>query len=270
MKKQPSIDFNPDQHRRREFLTRFALGFGVVLFMLAVLSAVALQRGDFFENLLNRELTTLEAHDPDAWAHTGETTLLIAVHDNAAQNLRMVFLLHVDIAQRRFVVEPVVAGEGLLDAALRTTGSVRGLQQTVDILTNTPTARYIAARDADFIRWINAMGIVPVQVNERIDHRGDFTLTLAEGSQRLQGDMLLRYFRYLGTHSAQAQAELFAHVLRTYLVPRHASSHAVLETRFGNLTGILTTDISHPDFFSRRDMLMALLAEPEELTIEVA
>jgi len=268
VKKQPNIEFNPDQRRKRDVFTRFALGFGVVLFALAVLSAVVLQRSDFFDDLFNRELTTIEAHDPDAWAHTGETTLLIAVHDNAAQHLRFVFLLQADITQRRFVVEPVTAGEGLLDAALRT-GGVRGLQQAVDILTDTPSARYIAGRDADFIRFINAMGVVPVQVPQHIDHRGDFTLTLAEGSQRLQGDMLLRYLRYLGTHSPQAQAELFAHILRTHMVPRHAQSHAVLETRFGHLTGNLTTDISHPDFFARRDMLMALLAEPEELTIEV-
>ncbi|MCL2195488.1 MAG: LCP family protein [Oscillospiraceae bacterium] len=269
MKKPVNIEFNPEQRRKRDFFTRFALGFGVLLFVLAVLSAVALQRGDFFDDLFNREPTTIEADDPYAWLHTGETTLLIAVHDNAAQNLRMTFLLHADITQRRFVVQPITAGEGLLDAALRT-GGVRGLQQTVDTLTGTPSARHIAARDADFIRWINAMGIVPVQVEERIDHRGDFTLTLAEGSQRLQGDMLLRYFRYLGTHSPHAQAELFAHVLRTYMVPRHAQTPAALETRFGHLAGILNTDISHPDFFARRDMLMALLAEPDALTIEVA
>lgn len=268
MKKQANIEFNPEQRRRRDFFTRFALGFGVLLFVLVVLSAVALQRGDFFDDLFNRELTTMEAVDPDAWAHTGDATLLIAVHDNSAQHLRMVFLLHANIAQRRFVVEPITAGDGLLDAALRT-GGVRSLQQTVDTLTGTPSARYIAARDADFIRWINAMGVVPVQVDERIDHRGEFTLTLAEGSQRLQGDMLLRYFRYLGTHSPQAQAQLFAHVLQTYMVPRHAQSNAVLENRFGSLTGNLTTDISHPDFFARRDMLMALLAEPDELTIVV-
>jgi len=267
--KKVQIDFNPEQRRHRDFLTRFALGFGVLLLVLAVLSAVSLQRGGFLENLLNRELTTIVVEDPDAWTYTGETTLLIAVHDNHAQHLRFVFLLHVNIAQRSIHVQPIEAGEGLLDAALRT-GGVRGLQQAVDTLTGTPATRYIAARDSDFIRWINAMRVVPVQVDERIDHRGEFTLTLAEGSQRLQGDMLLRYLRYLGTHSPAAQAELFAHVLRTYMVPRHAQSHVVLEARFSTLTSILTTDISHPDFFTRRDMLMALLAEPEELTIVIS
>ena len=268
MKRQPNLDFNPEQKRRRDFLTRFALGFGVLLLVLAVLSAVSLQRGGIVDNLLNRDLSTVPAQDPDAWPHTGETTLLIAVHDNAAQHLRFVLLLHIDIAQRSIQVQPIEAGEGLLDAALRT-GGVRGLQQTIDTLTGTPAARYIAARDDDFRHWIRAMGVVPVQVPQHIDYRGDFTLTLSEGSHRLDGDRLLRYFRYRGTYSVQAQAELFAHVLRTYMVPRHAQSHAVLEARFGSLTGILTTDISHPDFFARRDMLMALLAEPEELTIVV-
>ena len=83
--------------------------------------------------------------------------------------------------------------------------------------------------------------------------------------------MLLRYFRYLGTleeGGALAQGELLARVLETYLTK--AMDAQQLEKRFNGLMNVpLDTDISVNDFYTRREMLLAILASGSHFTIDV-
>ena len=267
------LDFQPAQRRRRDQVVRFLLGFGAVLLLLTVASAIALQQDGFLDNILDNNTTTQpeDYTEEPVWAHTGSATFLLSAHDNARQNLHFAILVQVELETREIRITPLNPRETTLVQGLRD-GDLRGLQNAAEALTETRIDRYIATADSAFIRAINDMGSVTVQVEEGIRFRSPaFSLTLAQGTQRVQGDMLLRYFRYLGLNESTLpqQGELLKTVLETYLVPRNAETTAMLEQRFHALGNVLTTDISVADFFANRDMLMDLLAESEQIVIKV-
>jgi len=274
-----NLDFQPGQRRHRDQVTRFLLGFGAILLLLVIASAFALQRDGFIDNLFD-QTTEPETVEEGVWTHTGSAVFLLAGHDNASQTLYFAMLAHVDIEQRGIALFPlnpqakatVGSREVTLEQALRE-GGVRNLQTAAEALAGMQVDRFIAGSESAFVRAVNTMGSVIVQVEEGIRYRSQaFTLTLAQGTQRLQGDMLLRYFRYLGTLGEDPplrQGELLKRVLETYLVTRNAESPEMLEDRFTSLENILNTNVSVSDFFAQRDMMMALLAESDQIVIEV-
>jgi len=278
MQNKYDIEFQPGQRQRKDQITRFVLGFGAILLLLVVASVFVWQREGLLDNWFsNTEVTQPDANeDPDAWTHTGDTAFLICGHDNARQNLHFVLVLEVDVAQRQFLITPLdpqalayYRGREITLEEAFVQGGVRGLQNAAEALTTMQIDRYIAASESEFIRYINTMGRVSVQLEQGIDFAGDFRLRMVQGDNPLQGDMLMRYFRYLGIHGNFAQqGVLFAQVLATYLVPRNATTPAVLEARFRSLGDILNTDITVADFFAQRDMLMDLMAEHEQIVIE--
>ena len=267
------LDFQPAQRRRRDQVVRFLLGFGAVLLLLVVASAVALQQDGFLDDILDRQTTTQpeDLTEEQPWEHTGEAAFLLSAHDNARQNLHFVILVQIDLAPRTIHITPLNPREPSLVQGLRN-GGLRGLTNAAEALTEFRIDRYVSAADSAFIRAVNDMGSVTVQVDEGVRFRSPaFSLTLAQGTQRVQGDMLLRFFRYLGLNenTLPQQGELMRTVLETYLVPRNAETTAVAEQRFHALGNVLTTDISVADFFANRDTLIALLAESEQIVIEV-
>jgi len=271
MQKKYDIEFQHEKQRRRDQITRFALGFGAILLLLIIASVFVWQREGIFDNWFSNDPTTTQypEEDSDAWVHRGEGVFLISAHDNSRQNLFFAMLLEVDVTRRHMQVTPLDpqatttyrGQEVTLEQALQQ-GGVRSLQNAAVALTQLSIDRYIAADERAFVRYINAMGRIAVNLDEGIDFAADdFRLRLVQGDNPLQGDMLLRYFRYLGIHENLAQqGELFAQILQTYLVPRNAQTTAMLEARFHSLGDILNTDISVADFFANRDMLMDLLA----------
>jgi len=276
-----NLEFQPEERRRRDQLTRFLLGFGAILLLLAVASTFALQRGGFIDDLFDRTTVPYEAEpDPDAWDYEGSATFLLAGYNASLQNLRFAILVQVELATQELYIIPLNPQalsryrnqEVTLEQALRQ-GGMRALMAAAGDLTGAQIDRFVAANDAAFIRAVNNMGSVTVHLDSGIRFRGqDFSLTLAQGTQRLQGDMLLRYFRYLGTldeDPPMQQGHLMQTVLETFLTPQSAGSLEALETRFGALSGILNSDISVADFFANRDIVLALLEQSDQITMQV-
>jgi len=281
------LDFQPRQHRRRDQAMRFLGGFGVLVLLLGIISIVAVQRDGLLDDIIGalRPTEATTELPEDAWTHSGSGLFLLCGTDNARQALRFCALVRADITRRQAHVFPLspqamaphegtALGEGRselsLEQALRE-GGPKGLKAAVEALIEEEIDRYIASDDNGFVSAVNLMGSVVVQVPQSIRYRGaEFTLTLAEGSQRLQGDMLLRYFRYFGTleeGGTLAQGELLARVLETYLtLPADAQ---LLESRLNTLMNILQTDVTVNDFYTRRELLLAILASGDKFTIDV-
>ena len=286
MPKQPyDLEFQPKQRRRRDQMLRFLGGFGVIVMLLGVISVIAVQRDGLLDDFINALRPTEATTEPPEWTYTGNGLFLLCETDDAGQELRFCALVRADVAGRRFHVFPLspqamaphegtALGEGLsersLEQALRT-GGIKELKAAVEALTESAVDRYIASDDNGFVRAVNLMGSVIVQVDKSIRYHGAaFTLTLAEGTQRLQGDMLLRYFRYLGTlekGGALAQGELLARVLETYLIGSADAER--LESRFNSLMNIWQTDLTVSDFYTRREMLLAILENGEKFVVDV-
>jgi len=280
MPKQPyDLEFQPRQRRRRDQMLRFLGGFGVIVLLLGIISIVAVQRDGLLDDFLGALRPTESTTELPEWTYTGSGLFLLCETDNAGQDLRFCALARMDITQRRVFVFPLSpqalapheGDERSLTQALRE-GGLKELKSAVEALIEEEIDRYIASNDNSFVRAVNLIGSVTVQVPQSIRYRGaDFTLTLAEGSQRLQGDMLLRYFKYLGTleeGGALAQGKLLARALETYLTnPMDAQ---LLEARFNSLMNVpLETDISVNDFYTRRELLLAILAGGDKFTVEV-
>ena len=282
MPEQYDLEFEPVRRRRKGLVTRFLLGFGAIFLLLVIASAFAMQRDGFLDRFIRTYIRPTETEtetQPNQWNYTGSATLLLSQTDAAAQSLRFVFLVRADAAQKSILIFPLSpkakapygGREITLEQALRA-GGVKELQAAVEALTESKIDRYITADDAAFTNTVNWMGSVKLQLEQGIRYRGDFDLTLAKGTSSLSGDMLLRYFRYLGTRKEDpplAQGELLRMVLETYLVPKNAQGAAALEKKFEELSKRLETDISITDFYTQRDLLLALLAEDGQIQIEV-
>ena len=281
MPKQPyDLEFQPEQRRRRDQLLRFLGGFCAIVLLLGIVSAVALQRDGLVDQIIAALHPTEPPTEPpkDAWTHSGSATFLLCETDGAQRELRFCALVRVDVARRQAHVFPLSPkamtphedGERTLEQALRE-GGPKAVKAAAQALTESEIDRYISSDDAGFIKAVNALGSVTVQVDARISYKSEgFTLTLAQGSQRLQGDMLLRYFRYLGTlgeGAAAAQGALLKRVLETYLsLP---ADQAQLETRFNGLMNTLQTDVTVNDFFTRTGMLLDLIASADKFVVDV-
>ncbi|MDR2687821.1 MAG: LCP family protein [Oscillospiraceae bacterium] len=281
MPKQPyNLEFQPKERRRRDQVLRFLGGFCAIVLLLGIVSAIALQRDGLVDRLLGALRPTEAPTEPpeDGWTHTGSALLLLCGTDDRQQDLRFCALVRADMAQRQIHVFPLSpqamapheSGERTLEQALRD-GGPKALKAAAEALTEGTVDRYICSTDSGFVTAVNALGSVTVRVGGRIRYRGaDFTLTLAEGTQRLQGDMLLRYFRYLGAleeGAALAQGELLARVLETYIAkPMDAKQ---LDALFDSLMNILHTDIARIDFVSRQELLLDILAAGGKFTIDV-
>ena len=275
-----NLEFQPKERRRRDQVLRFLGGFCAIVLLLGIVSAIALQRDGLVDQIVGALHPTEPPTEPpaDAWLHTGNALFLLCETDDKQQNLRFCSLVRMDITQRKVHVFPLspqaMAPYGetelSLEQALRG-GGPKELKAAVEALTEGAVDRYICSNDSGFVAAVNALGSVTVQVGERIRYRGaEFTLTLAEGTQRLRGDMLLRYFRYLGTlkeDAALRQGELLARVLETYIAKSMDAKQ--LDTHFDNLMNILQTDIARIDFVSRQDMLLDILANGDTFTIDV-
>ena len=281
MPKQPyDLEFQPKERRRRDQMLRFLGGFCAIVLLLGIVSAIALQKDGLVDQLLGALHPTEAPTEPPegAWTHTGSALFLLCGTDDKQQGLRFCALVRADITNRQLHVFPLSSkaiapwegNELPLEQALRE-GGPKELKTAVEALIEGTIDRYICSNDSGFVKAVNLLGSVTVQVDRRIVYRGaDFTLTLAEGSQRLQGDMLLRYFRYLGTleeGAALAQGELLKRVLETYLAkPTDAEQ---LESRFNSLMNILQTDVTVNDFSPRQKMLLDILAEGDQFIVDV-
>ncbi|MDR0531614.1 MAG: LCP family protein [Oscillospiraceae bacterium] len=280
--KKYDLEFQPVRKRRAGLVLRFLLGFGAIALLLAVISVVVMQKDGLLDQLIGVYFSptepTTEA-DEHAWNYGGSAVFLLSITDDAGQALRFAALVRADMAQRELDIFPLtpntkapVEGQEITLVQALKEGGAKQLKLAVEALTDSPVDRYLTAGDDEFVKLINLMGSVTVQVPKRIHYSSaSFTLTLAQGSQRLQGDMLLRYFRWLGTQkdNGAGQGELLKRVLESYLVPGNADSPENMERRFNNVMNLIQTDISVTDYYQNKELLMALLLEPNEMTIRV-
>jgi hypothetical protein len=280
MAKKYNLEFQPQHKKRMEFAGRFLLGFGAILLLLGVVSYIALQRDGLIDRILGQfldpEETTQEVKS-ETWGYRGTAVFLVSATDNKGKELRFAALLRVDLAKRemRFTMLPTreefrpdaESAEITLEQALEA-GGLKQLVSAAQALSGQTIDRYVNSRDLNFIKAVNAMGSVTVQIPERVAYRSEaFNITISEGQQRLSGDLMLRYFRYLdalGTAGLDQQGALLRRTLESYVQARNES---LLEQRFETLVNLLETDCSARDFYDCLPLLQAILRDASAWTI---
>jgi hypothetical protein len=254
------LEFQTATQRRFARTGRFLLGFAAILLVLGTFSFAALYRSGMLDQWFGEPTGPTEATTQEeksgVWRHTGTATFLLAVTDNDRQDLRLLLLLRADLAERSLRVTALDPGaqaeagneRGTLRQHL-SRGGLKQLTAAAAAAAGIPVDRYVGSREDDFVKAVNLIGSVTVELDKAVRYRSPaFSITLAEGRQRLQGDMLLRYFRYLDTQGAagrRRQGELFCRMLDSYLMPANADK---AEERFDALINLVQTNISVLDF----------------------
>ena len=280
-----SLEFQPKERRHRDQVMRFLGGFFAIVLLLGIVSAVALFREDLwaqFQGALNPTETATEPPE-DFWTHTGSAALLLCETDDEQQSLRFCILVRADISNRKIHIFPLSpkaltpheTGERTLEQALRE-GGPKELKAAAEALTEGTIDRFICSGDSAFVSAVNRLtgltGSVTVHVEERIDYHSadlDFLITKGENVP-LSGDSLLRYFRYLGTlgeNGTPAQGGLMQRVLEACLSSKPDAQ--ALESLFNTLMNMLQTDVTVNDFYTRRAMLLDILASGDKFTVDV-
>ncbi|MCL2106351.1 MAG: LCP family protein [Oscillospiraceae bacterium] len=276
-----NLEFQTREHKKFESFKRWLLGFLAIVLLLVVVSVIMLQRdGLFIDQIIGGYFSTTEpsTEEPEGvWKYSGSAAFLLSETDDNGKSLRFLALLRADIARQHidiFALSPQAKapmdGGITLEQALRN-GGQKQLKAAVEALTESRVDRYISSRDMGFVKAMNTVGSVTVQVEKRIQYRSsEFSITLAEGQQRLQGDLTLRYFRYLGTlgeEGLRKQSELLRSILESCLIPKNAENPETMQKRFDTLINLMETDISVLDFAGNLELLRAVMSS-EAFAIE--
>jgi anionic cell wall polymer biosynthesis LytR-Cps2A-Psr (LCP) family protein len=270
--KQYPIEFQPEKARRWEFMKRFLGGFIVILLLLGTVSFFVLKRDGLFERLDVSRISTVttEADSGEAaWTYTGKATFLLALAGENNGEIRAAVMATLDVGERTLSVTALdTAKETAIDAEptslqnALTQGSGKRFASAAAALSGTQPDRYIIVRDTAFVKIVNLFGGITTDVPERIRYRADdFSLTIAPGQQLLQGDMLLRYLRYLhlqGEAGLEKQSELCLLFIEKVF---SAQDPAKAEERFDELINIVETNVTARDFHNSLDVLTGLLTK---------
>jgi hypothetical protein len=258
-KKAYDLEFQPIEKQKSKFFWRFLIGFGSIVFILGGLSVFTLRQSGWFEQFgAETTLQTAESSNENTtWAYTGTATFLLSETSPDKTQLRFCALLTVDWKNRRFdiaVLNPAAF------AAQQAEGGLRGLEQALQAKVSSAVFRGITSTDSTFVQAANLFGSVSVDIPERIQYRSEaFGLTLAQGQQRLQGDLLLRYLRWLALQGDLVQ---IGNVLSAFVDSALQSlKPEMLDSVFSKFVNALETDISARDFFDIQPALSAIVSD---------
>jgi anionic cell wall polymer biosynthesis LytR-Cps2A-Psr (LCP) family protein len=275
------LEFRPEEKQKTHKVVRFLLSFFLMVVALGLLSYAALRKNGIDAVITgqrgitqNSETTTQE--NTTTWGYNGAATLLLCALNEKGDALRYLCLVEADAAQKNAVLSPIaphnpviLAGEEITPQAAYQSGGYKLLKAAAGAAAGVEIDRYISATDEEFIRVVNMFGAVTVDVPARVQHRSAaFSLTLGPGQQRLQGDLLLRYIRYLlldADTGAEAVTEVAMRICRTAFLTQSPDG---LQDTFDALVNILRTDVSARDFYDCLPLLKAL-AQENSLTFAV-
>lgn len=131
--------------------------------------------------------------------------------------------------------------------------------------------RYVVVNEKNFKTFAGVLGAYETDIEQTIDYKSDdFSLNLLSGKQKLTGDKLFRYIRYLGDdgsdYSLKKQGELIADFLSQKLNESNTSKGDDL---FSSLINSSESDITIVDFSKYKDWLAAVSKEPRDVTVEL-
>ncbi len=131
--------------------------------------------------------------------------------------------------------------------------------------------RYIVVNEKNFKSFVGLLGTYETEIGQAIDYKGDdFSLSLLSGKQKLTGDKLFKYVRYLGAdgsdYSLENQGKLIADFLSQKLNETNTSKG---EDLFSSMVNLSESDITIVDFSKYKDWLAEISKKPRNVTVEL-
>lgn len=129
--------------------------------------------------------------------------------------------------------------------------------------------RYVVVNEKNFKTFVGVLGTYETTVESAVDYKGDdFSLNLLSGKQKLTGDKLFKYIRYLGNsdYSLKKQGKLVADFLSQKLNETNTGKG---EDVFSSLINSSDSDITIVDYSKYKDWLVEISKEPRNITVEL-
>lgn len=218
--------FKTGKENKRSDAKRFLAAFLAFALVFGSISAVVIiKHNDLsLKSIFSQKETTSETTQADNSLNTvelsGKTEFLIYCAASDFSEMYFLQLVEADLDNCIINVRPLAPDANSYAKILQSSGSA-GLVAAVEKNENVTVDKYIGSNAETFTLAVNYMDGLKYYVPERIEYRtADFTLILAQGSQTIKGESLIKYFRYcksLGESGLKLQGKLVCAMLDSYI-----------------------------------------------------
>lgn len=256
------LKFKTTERENASKRRRFIVGFIAIVLVLAVASVatyVRERKNPDSEKPSNSGMNTL----PQTKMKEEVSLLFVGTSTNDNTPLFAAFIKF-DTKDSKFTVIPVTVSGIRADKS-------QELANNISAEKDIPIDRYIVVNEKNFKNFAGVFGAFETDIKHTIDYKGeDFSLNLISGKQKLTGDKLFRYVRYLGLdgkdNSLKKQGELIADFLSQNLNEANASKG---EDLFSSLINSAESDITIVDFSKYKDWLAEVAKEPRDVEVKL-
>lgn len=256
------LKFKTTERENASKRRRFIVGFIAIVLVLAVASVatyVRERKNPDSEKPSDSGMNTL----PQTKMKEEVSLLFVGTSTNDNTPLFAAFIKF-DTKDSKFTVIPVTVFDIRADKS-------QELANNISAEKDIPIDRYIVVNEKNFKNFVGVFGAFETEIKHTIDYKGeDFSLNLISGKQKLTGDKLFRYVRYLGLDgkddALKKQGELIADFLSQNLNEANASKG---EDLFSSLINSAESDITIVDFSKYKDWLAEVSKEPRDVEVKL-
>ncbi len=266
MPRKSQLHFQTDEKRKATKTRNFVLGFVLIFLTFGSISAVILFKDASFSaanpTTTDENLTETETTTQAPVSGTGYF-LTFCIDDDEA--IRFISVIKACADTKKFSVcsfspneRATLDGDKLTLNEHYTKGGVMKLVRAVETIGGFKVNKYICADGDGFKKSINAFGSFQYNVPEKVAYKSESaTISLAEGVQRMTGDILYRYMLYCADNGDAGLAEessVICCILDSFVsTPNFEKSDKLYDT----IINAVTSDITIVDFTGNKNILEA-------------
>jgi len=289
LRKKQKLEFKTKRNKEIAQKKKVFLIFLVALLVFGTVSAFVLLRSIHFDlaNLFvgrEEETTTIESTTAVSPVLEGSANFLaLCVSDDAkgtTPEIRFISVINVDLSNMRIRVcalSPKTLAKGdsgfLTLQEHYTEGGITQTKNAVENYSGITIDKYAYSNDTGFKNAIKSMvktGSLTLHIEQTINYKNEFNLFIPAGKKTMDGDMLLKYFRYnglQGNSGLDTQAQTICAMLESYINKTNAAKgEALFELLFNAMA---LTDINATDFYNAKSAIDLLANSKSSLSISV-
>lgn len=260
---------------------------GNLKFAAAVIAAVAvlfsaslffvLAKNDFdFRTALGGDpgATTRANEETEENAPGGERRYLLWGKDTETGTLRFIWLVKFEFPSRKVTVCAPSAGSTVTfngtEISLSRVFDIfgeKGLKKAFEETYGFKLDGYIGSDTETFKQLINYFGSIRVELEEKVEYKGDFNLILMRGANTLKGDQLYKYLVYLEKSGDVAADERCDILLAIFDIVFREGRLSSMDNIYSKITNLLYSDITVVDYSGSSRLFKTLFKNGMDKTV---
>ncbi len=293
MRKGKKLEFKTKRHVEKAKKKKYYLIFFIFLLVFGMVSTLVLLKSVNFDlsNLFEgreTETATQETTQKTVPVTAGSANFLaVCVSDDRA-SVRFIAVINAELHNKRIrtaTLSPKMTAKlngkfSTLEEHFKQGGTPQ-VAKAIESLSGISIKKYVCSTDSGFndaLRIVDKAGKFTVPIEKTINHRDDkqdkhdkFDLFIPAGDKAFNGEILLKYFRYLGLESTEdglfLQAQTISAMLRFFITPQNAENG---EELFGLLYNCMDEiNITGLDFNNSEPAIESIIALGDAMTYAV-